>query len=55
MQLWVPVGDKSVARWNAAPIRTSTASSKERPINCMPTGRPFLVKPVGIESDGRPR
>jgi len=45
---------KSVARWNAAPILTSMASSKERPTICMPTGRPALVKPEGTESDGRP-
>src|ERR1700682_3184132 len=31
---------KSVTRWNAAPIRSSMASSNERPISCMPTGRP---------------
>ena len=46
---------KSVARWNAAPIRSNIASSNERPISCMPTGRPLLVKPEGIESDGKPR
>ena len=38
---------KSVARWNAAPIRSSMASSNERPISCMPTGRPLRVKPDG--------
>ena len=35
---------KSVARWNAAPIRSSMASSNERPISCMPTGRPLARK-----------
>ncbi len=46
---------KSVARWNAAPIRNSMASSNERPINCIPTGRPLFVKPDGIASAGSPR
>src|SRR5207245_10997526 len=46
---------KSVERWNAAPILSSVASSKERPINCMATGRPLAVKPAGTASDGRPR
>ena len=46
---------KSVARWNTAPIRSSIASSNERPISCIPTGRPLLVNPEGIESAGSPR
>ncbi len=46
---------KSVARWNAAPIRNNIASSNDRPISCMPTGSPLSVKPEGIESDGKPR
>ena len=39
----------------AAPMRNNVASSNERPINCMPTGRPPRVKPQGIPSDGSPR
>ena len=46
---------KSVARWNAAPILINLASSNERPMTCMPTGSPVLVKPVGIDNAGNPR